>query len=72
MNDINATVTGAPNAVCADLRQTLRAADLPTREASHLDAVVERLVHARAGRAETVTVTLTVTANTFTFTHATA
>ncbi len=48
---MTASATGAPAVVCAQLRDALRGSDLTPRLAAHLDAVVERAVHAYRGTA---------------------
>ncbi len=67
---MTASATGAPAVVCAQLRDALRGSDLTPRLAAHLDAVVERAVHAYRGTAESVTVTLQVTDDVFTLAFA--
>ena len=67
---MTANASGAPNVVCAQLRDALLTVDLPRRQAIHMDAAVERLVHAYAGTSETVSVEMTVTAAVFSLTFA--
>lgn len=37
---------GAPNACCAVIRQQLRESELPPKVSAHMDAGLERLIHA--------------------------
>lgn len=66
---MTATAEGAPNQVLSELRASIRDnEELTMRERGHLDAVVERLVHARAYGKESITATLEITNEVFSLT----
>lgn len=62
------TAQGAPDQVCTEIRAAIRDnEELTPRERGHLDAVAERLVHARSQGKDFVSVTLEITQDLFSF-----